>query len=126
MIGTVGFSRHLNRSEDQASPFRELQAPIDYIHRHFSDEISIELLARASNLSVSALERRFKKHLGKTPHQYLVDVRLDNGRKLLLETDKAIGVIALETGFADHSHFSRVFTRRFGKTPSQVRRASAS
>jgi transcriptional regulator GlxA family with amidase domain len=72
---------------------------------------------------VSALERRFKKHLKKTPHQYINEVRLDNARRLLRETDKPIGTIALETGFADHSHFTRAFTRRFGTAPSADRRS---
>ena len=121
IIGTFGFSRHLNRSEAKASPFHELQAPIDHINRHFAGEVSIEALARACNLSLSALERRFRKHLGKTPHQYLVEVRLENARRLLLETEKPLGVIALETGFADHSHFTRAFNRRYEQTPRQAR-----
>ncbi len=63
-----------------------------------------------------------KRHLKKTPHQYINEVRLDNARQMLLETDKPIGTIALETGFADHSHFTRAFTRKFGVTPRSERR----
>jgi AraC-like DNA-binding protein len=122
IIGSFGISRHLNRTEGTAIPFRELRAPIDYICEHFASDISVESLAGACNISVSALERRFKKHLKKTPHQYINDVRLDNARQMLRETDKAIGNIALETGFADHSHFTRAFTRKFGVAPSVDRR----
>lgn len=123
VIGSFGISRHLNRTEGTAVPFRELRAPVDYICQHFASDISVASLAGACNLSVSALERRFKKHLNKTPHQYISDVRLDNARRMLLETDKPIGRIALETGFADHSHFTRAFSRKFGVSPRAERQA---
>ncbi|MEZ5573182.1 MAG: AraC family transcriptional regulator [Halioglobus sp.] len=122
IIGTFGISRHLNRTEGTAIPFRELRAPIDYISRHFADKLSVDELAAACNISVSALERRFRKHLNKTPHQYINDVRLDHARQLLLETDQSIGTIAVETGFADHSHFTRAFAGKFGLSPSSERR----
>jgi len=122
IIGSFGISRHLNKTEGTAIPFRELRAPIDYICQHFAGHVSVDSLAGACNISVSALERRFRKHLNKTPHQYITEVRLDNARQILLETDKPIGTIAAETGFADHSHFTRAFTRKFGVTPSKVRR----
>jgi AraC-like DNA-binding protein len=121
IIGSFGISRHLNKTEGTAIPFRELRAPIDYICQHFGSKLSVEALADACNISVSALERRFKKHLKKTPHQYINEVRLDNARQMLLETDKPIGTIALETGFADHSHFTRAFTGKFGVAPRRVR-----
>lgn len=124
VLGSCGISRHLNRSEGKTVPFRELSAPIDYIGRHFASDISVAALAAACNISVSALERRFRKHLGKTPRQYINEVRLDHARKLLLETDKSIGTVALETGFADHSHFTRAYNKRFGATPSSLRRGA--
>ena len=102
-------------------PYRELSTPIDYIQAHFADALSVDELASACNLSVSALERRFKKHLGKTPHQYIIEVRLDHARRLLLETEIPVGTIALETGFADHSHFTRAFRKHFGSAPSALR-----
>jgi AraC-like DNA-binding protein len=122
ILGSFGISRHLNRTEGTAIPFRELRAPVDYICENFASSISVESLASACNISVSALERRFRKHLDKTPHQYINEVRLDHARQMLLETDKPIGTIALETGFADHSHFTRAFTRAFGVAPSRARR----
>lgn len=121
IIGTFGISRHLNRTESTAIPYRELRAPIDYICQNFASDISVESLASACNISVSALERRFRKHLKKSPHQYITEVRLDNAQRMLLETEKSIGTVALEAGFADHSHFSRAFNRHFGVTPRTAR-----
>ncbi|MGB1141656.1 MAG: helix-turn-helix domain-containing protein [Halioglobus sp.] len=122
IIASFGISRHLNPTDSTAIPFRELRAPVDYICSNFATSISVQSLASACNISVSALERRFRKHLGKTPRQYINEVRLDNARQMLLETEKPIGTIALDTGFADHSHFSRAFVRHFGMTPREARR----
>lgn len=122
IIGSFGISRHLNRTQGTTFPYQELRAPVDYICQHFASDISVESLASACNISVSALERRFRKHFDKTPRQYINAVRLDNARQMLLETDKAIGTIALETGFSDHSHFTREFGKHFGETPRAVRR----
>ena len=121
IIASFGISRHLNRSERKLVPYQELSTPIDYIQEHFASHLSVDALARACNLSVSALERRFKKHLQKTPHQYITEVRLDHARRLLLDTEKSIGTVALETGFADHSHFTRAFSKHFGQAPSSLR-----
>jgi AraC-like DNA-binding protein len=122
ILGSLGISRHLNRTDRTAIPFRELRAPVDYISQHFASPISVRALASACNISVSALERRFRKHLGRTPRQYITGVRLDNARQMLRETEKLIGTIALETGFADHSHLTRAYRKHFGKTPGEERR----
>ena len=125
IIGTCGISRHLNQAARKAVPYRALSAPIDYINANFHRPISVSDLAIACNLSVSALERRFRKHLGKTPLQYLLEVRLEHASRLLNETEKPIGTIALETGFADHSHFSRAFRKHYGRTPKAARNNTA-
>lgn len=122
ILGTLGISRHLNRTDRTSIPFRELRAPVNYISQHFASPISVESLASACNISISALERRFRKHLGKTPRQYITEVRLDNVRQMLRETNKPVGMIAQETGFADHSHLSRAYKKQFGITPRQERR----
>ncbi|OUS24567.1 hypothetical protein A9Q98_13500 [Thalassotalea sp. 42_200_T64] len=71
------------------------------------------LKAAYSYLSISALERRFKKHLGKTPRQYTIGVRLEHAKQLLLETNKSLAVIAQETGFCDQSHFTRAYKKLY-------------
>ena len=125
IIGSLGISRHLNRTEGSTTAYHQLQVPVDYINENFASAISVESLASACNLSVSALERRFRKYLNKTPRQYIVEVRLDRARQLLLETDKPIGAIAMETGFSDHSHFTRTFHRYYGIAPRDKRQTGA-
>lgn len=120
-IGSYGFSRHLEKTSLALSGMDALKVPVDYIRHHYSEEISLKALASVTHLSISALERRFKKYLAKTPKQFINEVRLENARRLLVETNLSIAVVANESGFSDHSYFSRQFNRLFGLLPSQFR-----
>jgi len=83
--------------------------------------IRLDVLAKISHLSISALERRFKKYLSKTPKQYIIDVRLEHARRLLVETTLPIALVAEQSGFVDASYFSRRFKRKFAVLPSEFR-----
>ena len=95
---------------------------MQYIKDNFHLDISIEHLADVAHLSVSALERRFKKHLVKTPKQFIRQIRLENARQLLVETNLPISEVAYQCGFLDHSYFSRQFKLMFDELPSDIRR----
>lgn len=122
VIGSYGISTQLSQPRSSATPIRELNTPIEYIKQNFSENISIEKLAQACHVSISTLERRFKKHLSKTPLQYLMEVRLDNARIMVFDSDKNLSTIAQETGFVDNSHFTRVYKKRFSISPSEDRK----
>ncbi|MBN7823717.1 AraC family transcriptional regulator [Bowmanella dokdonensis] len=123
IIGTYGMTRHLEKTSKTLSNVHAVDAPVQYIREHFNKKISIEKLADLAHLSVSALERRFKKHLAKTPKQFINETRLENGRKMLLESRLAIADVAYQCGFSDPSYFSKQFHNLFGETPSKLRKA---
>jgi len=77
-----------------------------------------------SQLSVSRrmFEIRFRKAVGRTPHQELRRVRLLRAQQLLLESDQSIAEIALASGFCSPAHLGHVFQNDLGKTPAQYRR----
>jgi AraC family transcriptional regulator len=85
--------------------------------------LSIEELAREAGLSPSRFFRAFKATLGLPPHQYLLRRRLERARRLLDRPAARLADVALSTGFADQSHFTRLFRRQFGVTPGAVSRA---
>ncbi|WP_111978803.1 AraC family transcriptional regulator [Algibacillus agarilyticus] len=120
-IGTYGITRHFQKSSQELATFDAIRIPIEYIRNNFRSNIALKDLAERSHLSVSALERRFKKHLAKTPTQFINEVRLKSARWLLLETDTPISEIAFDTGFSDHSYFTKQFKRYFGIHPSKMR-----
>ncbi len=121
IIGTYGVTRHLQKTSKALSHVKAIEAPVEYIRNHFHRHIGIEELAELAHLSVSALERRFKKHLAKTPNQYINEVRLENARKLLVETQLPVSQVAYQCGFAEPSYFSKQFKRLFGDVPSNLR-----
>jgi len=87
-----------------------------------SDSLPLSELAAACRLSVSQFARAFRASAGVPPHQWLIAARLDNARELLAQSETPLVTIATMCGFADQSHFSRVFARVNGITPGAWRR----
>ena len=122
-IGSYGFSRHVEKTSVALSGMEAIKIPVTYIRENYMNEISLNQLAQVTHLSISALERRFKKYLYKTPNQFINEFRLEMSRKLLLESNLSIAVVASEVGFPDHSYFSKQFKRLFGQLPTEFRQA---
>ena len=121
VIGSYGISRHLEKTSMALSGMDALKAPVAYVREHYMRAICMQELASVAHLSISALERRFGKYLGKTPTQFINEVRLEHARRLLIETADPVSSIAEQVGFSDHSYFSRQFTRAFAQSPSLFR-----
>lgn len=78
-------------------------------------------LAQLAELSPAHFARAFKQETGVTPHTYLMRLRLERARASLA-TAASLRDVAAECGFADQAHLSRLFKRRFGLTPGELRR----
>jgi signal transduction histidine kinase/DNA-binding response OmpR family regulator len=93
-----------------------------YVQKHLSsDTLTVSALAGTFAMSDSTLQRQLKRLTGLSPIQYLQEMRLDEGRKLL-ETRRynSIGQVAAKVGFQDARSFSRSYKQRFGKLPSEM------
>ncbi|MCF2947378.1 AraC family transcriptional regulator [Paraglaciecola aquimarina] len=126
IVGSFGFTQLLSKASKVLSSIDAIKEPIEYVRENYGKEISIEELAKLAFISVSALERRFKKYLSKTPKQFINEVRLENARRMLIETRLPIAEIAYRCGFSEHSYFSRQFKLQFGLLPSQLRESMKS
>lgn len=93
---------------------------IDYIHEHFSEEITLIQLSEVAELSPYYLLRNFKKITGFSPHSYQLFQRVRVAKELLLG-EKDTAKIAVEVGFYDQSHFVNRFRSVFGFTPQKFR-----
>jgi len=82
----------------------------------------IALLASEMCLSQSQLNRRIKAATGLTTSNYVLKVRLNKAKKLLMKLQKPIGEIAMDCGFNDFAYFSRSFKKEFGMTPTSFQR----
>ena len=103
-----------------------MPSPVDkiaqYIHTHYNENITLEKLSKIGNLDSSYLVRIFKKKYNNTPINYLIKIRLNNARDLILETDMPIADIAECCGYNNESFFISQYKTRFGVTPSQHRK----
>lgn len=123
IIGSYGCSRHLEKTSIALNGMVALKAPVSFIRENYMEKITTPQLAAIAHLSISALERRFKKFLGKTPQSYITQVRLENAKRLLVETTLPISVVGAEVGFSDPSYFSRKFQQLFEELPSEFRQS---
>lgn len=84
-------------------------------------EVDLKLLADDMNVSYSWLRKTFKYFTGLSPHQYLLQLRIQKSRHLLASTSKSIKEIAYLTGFESQYYFSRIFKQKMGQNPSDFR-----
>ncbi len=94
---------------------------ISYISSHYKEKITLEDISRATFYSAAYCENEFKKTTGKSIINYLIDVRINNAKKMLAETSMSCARIALAVGFDDANYFSRVFKKRTGYSPLKYR-----
>jgi AraC family transcriptional regulator len=104
-------------------PPHRLRAALEYIEAHLNEDVSLEAIAAAANLSVFRFARGFRKATGQPPHQYVIGRRMERAKALLRSSDAAIGEIARRVGFSSQSHFTAVFTRRCGVPPARYRQS---
>jgi len=83
------------------------------------ENISISELAEIHHMSRKTFERRFKQLAGISPSKYRLNLRIEKAKKLLKANDIDLALIALQCGFCDQSHFTRVFRQQQGITPLQ-------
>lgn len=101
--------------------YRRVSAARDYIEAHYREPLSLEVIARTACLSIHHFKRLFKAVYNTSPHQYVVERRLTQARRLLLTTDWPVQTICEWVGFHDTSSFIRLFRSHFGNTPGNLR-----
>jgi AraC family transcriptional regulator len=102
---------------------RAVSDALEFIHSNYARELSLTDIAAAAHLSPFHLARLFKQCLGVSPHQYVIQVRVNSARWLLSagSGERSLAEVASAVGFADQSHLTRHFKRVTGVTPRQFR-----
>lgn len=95
----------------------QLAQVIDYIKANLAQDLSILDLATLTGMSESHFSRSFKHSVGIAPYQYLIQQRVERAQQLLMQPAIPISDIALDCGFANQTHFTRVFRQIIGLTP---------
>lgn len=103
--------------------YRRLNEVRDYIDSCFNEDISLEALSKIALMSPFHLLRQFRKNYHITPHQYLINRRLERAKHSIAHSNASVADISLMIGFRDASSFSKLFKQRFGLSPQQYRLA---
>ena len=107
-------------SED--SEISRLKTMIRYIQQNFAEQVKLQQIAAAANISERECLRCFKRTIGISPIQYLLKYRVSLASQLLADSDFTITEISDRTGFGNPSHFARTFKSLMARTPSEYRK----
>jgi transcriptional regulator GlxA family with amidase domain len=91
------------------------------MRRRMTEGEDLAGIAADSGVSQRQLQRLFRRHLGMTPTQYFLKARLQRARHMLQYSTLSVTEIAIATGFASISHFTRRYTELYGRTPTAER-----
>jgi len=104
----------LAAAESASNP---VSAVLEYVRAHLSEPLTVADMADLVNLSPSAFAHLFRDVTGRSPYQFVKEMRLDRARELLVDGDFTVARISKEVGYASVSHFISEFRGRFGVTP---------
>ncbi|MBS97135.1 MAG: AraC family transcriptional regulator [Oceanospirillaceae bacterium] len=103
-----------------------LETVIELMESNLEEPLEIGELSEYTNLSRRQVERLFSKYLDTSPSRYYLELRLNKGRQLLLNTNLPVGEVALACGFGSQTHFSHSFKSVYGASPTAFRSSAAS
>ena len=122
VIGIAGVRYSIDTPEDRDRQFRALAPVVHFLEGNYTETVSMEAMAELAGLSATHFNRQFLATFGRSPTQFVHSLRIEKGRQMLAQTDRGIGVIALELGYHDQSHFTRKFKAITGLTPRVYRK----
>ena len=112
-------------AEEQTAGANETIEEIrNYILEHPYQNLPLEELARQANLSTYHFSRLFKRQVGSSPHDFLINARLALAKFYLLTTDRTVKQIAFSCGFSSECAFCTSFRKRLDMTPTEFRAAN--
>lgn len=94
-----------------------------HLVEHYAEKITLDALAIQLAVSKYHLQRLFKQHMGQTPAQFLLDIRMTKAKELLRTTSLPIGEIAYQVGMENVSHFISTFRKIVGTPPQKFRQS---
>ena len=97
---------------------------LPYLQKNLNTPLSIQSLCENFRLSQKMLYRIFHENTGMTPKEYILNLRIEEALKMIIQSDRSIAEIADCTGFSDYSYFIKIFKEHMGHTPTYYRKHS--
>ncbi|HIP30679.1 MAG TPA: AraC family transcriptional regulator [Sulfurospirillum arcachonense] len=113
------YSNNESKTKNISYSRKKLLQSVEYIKSNFDESLKLEDLAHISGLSKYHFLRKFKEEFNMTPHSYLLQIRIQNAKNMLIQ-NRSLCDIAFSCGFSDQSHFTRVFNKIYGMTPRKL------
>lgn len=110
------------RESSVSSEKKDILLAKNYIQEHYSENLSLEVLAGQVHMNSYYFSSFFKKHAGENFKDYVNHVRLEHALPLLVSTDRKLYEIASDVGFRDVRSFTELFLRVYGETPASYRK----
>jgi AraC family transcriptional regulator len=104
-------------AQESGLPTYRLRQVIEYIDAYLDRDLTLSELAAVAHMSPNYFTQLFKQSTGFTPHQYVIQRRVEWAKRSLIEGKLTIADVALQVGFAHQSHLNRHFKRWVGVTP---------
>ena len=127
-VPCYGVRPHVKPDRRQRLSSRCLRKVEDYVRDNLANpavRLTLATLARAAQLSPFHFHRLFRDRTGMTPHEFVIQQRIERAQRLLLASPKkSVAKVAAEVGCADQSHLCRLFKRRLGVTPATFRKSA--
>lgn len=122
----AGLSRGPRKTSTAQEHANRAEAAKTYLARSLGARVTLDAVARAVHTSPFHLTRIFQQRVGVPLHRYLMQLRLRASLEKLAEGASDLTALALDLGFASHSHFADAFRKEFGRSPSEMRRSATS
>lgn len=106
-------------------PQEKLTTVLMHIDASLGESLKVRDLAERVGLSQFHFARMFRRSVGRPPHGYLTDLRMERAKRLLRETDLPLAEVATRVGYQTQAHFTGVFHREVGTTPRNYRLISS-
>ncbi len=120
LLDLVGYGSNINYNNNAGKFITEIDK---YISKNLNKKITVKELSQFMNYNESYFIRYFKKTLGTTPYQYIIEKKIVASKELMSFTHKTISEISDDLSFLNASHFIRVFKNSVGLTPNHYRKS---
>jgi AraC-like DNA-binding protein len=103
--------------------YSKISESVNYLHAHYTEnDFRVEKLYEIAKISSRYYEKLFFQKFGETPKEYILKLKIESPKELLLSEKTLIKDIALKLGYSDIYHFVKIFKKKTGYTPGQYRK----